>query len=722
MDFANEVNPIFVKHCTACHGGVKDAGGINFIYREKALAIGDSGNPAIKPGSPSESELIRRIKLPADHDERMPEASHGPPLTQSEIALLEQWITEGADWSGHWSFTPIQANNHTIDQHIRDSLPEHNLSPAPPASRAEWLRRVTLDLTGLLPTPSELDAFESDPSPQAFENTVDRLLASPHYGERWASVWLDLARYADSEGLGQDQRREVYPFRNWVINAFQNDLPYNEFTLKQLAGDLLPKRNLDDLIATGFHRLTAHNSEGGTDDEEFRVAAVMDRVATTYNVWQGLTMECVQCHSHPYDPILHTDYFRTYALFNSTTDADQSTHDTSIRIPYAKNKQAETLNNYNQLAAAEEQLLIGTLALNKTSTWHPPIQPKFTTSNSSLRAETRKTTNGQPDFFALGTHASSARHNLTFQTSPSLQTLSALRLTILPEDLAQARHLAEAGFSLRHLKLTRTTSDGTTTPVTLQQVFVHNQSYLEDPNNLLNPDSNLGWSVQSKIFHPHSATLVLTEPLTLQPSSQLQLQITHTGRRGNQGSVPLVVRRFQIHLTDNPDWLQSAISPDRLALKKQINQLKQKLNNTEGPRALVMKEREPALTRETRLFERGNWLTRGETIAPGTPQSIQPNKLEVTDRLQLAEWLTSHENPLTARVWANRLWHQLFGLGLVETLEDFGAAGVRPRPPPPPPPPPPQTPGDNHKKNRPKKKKRAPPQKTKKPKKKKKTP
>lgn len=253
------------------------------------------------PGRPGESELRRRITLPADDDDVMRQAKHGAPLSQEEIALFRQWIREGAEWSGHWAFTPVRRTeainldepfaNTAIDQHIYAKLAAEGVSPSPPAAKREWLRRVTLDLRGFLAMPEELADFLADESADANAKVIGRLLASPAYGERWASVWLDLARSADSEGLGSDNRREIYPYRNWVIEAFQQDLPYTDFTIKQLACDLLPNRTLDDLVATGFHRLTTQNSEGGTDDEEFRMAAVMDRAATTDNVWQGLTMQ-----------------------------------------------------------------------------------------------------------------------------------------------------------------------------------------------------------------------------------------------------------------------------------------------------------------------------------------------------------------------------------------------------------------------------------------------
>lgn len=690
IDFAKEINPLFVKHCTACHGGVKEAGGLSFIYREKAVIEGESGELAIVPGKPDESELIRRITLPADDDEVMPQAKHGPPLDEHEVDLFRQWIAEGAEWSGHWSMTPVEVTSPpevasdwaqtTIDQHILATMEAKGLSPSEPASRPEWLRRVTLDLTGLLPTMAELAAYQADESPDADAKVVDRLLASPAYSERWASVWLDLARYADSEGLGIDNRRDIYPFRNWVIEAFEEDMPFDDFTIKQLAGDLLPNRTIDDLVATGFHRLTNQNSEGGTDDEEFRMMAMMDRVATTYNAWQGLTMECVQCHSHPYDPIRHEEYFETLALFNNTRDADINANDTSIRIPSDPNQKDQVIQLFNDLQKAEEDYHALTMEMDGHSQWYQPVKTEFTTRGSSLVAETRTTEAGAPDFFALGTPGRGARHTVDFSIgSEPKKPLTVLKLTVLPEDIETARHMSEPGFGLMSVQLSRKKGDGTFENIPFQHVstsVIHNQGYVR---GLMDPKQKNGWSVTTKMFHPQWAALVLKEPLAdFQPDDRFRLELVHSGAMGNEGSVPMVVRRFQFSLSDQPDWVEKGASPARIDAFRNIQNLQNSLNKVEGPRTLIMHDLEPGLQRETRLFIRGNWMTRGEVMTPGTPEHLPPIDSENPTRLDFAKWLVADENPLTARVWANRLWHQLFGLGLVETLEDFGAAGMTP--------------------------------------------
>jgi hypothetical protein len=336
-EFSRDIRPLFAHHCTACHGGVKAAAGLSFLYRDKALSRGKSGEFAIVPGAPEKSELIRRVTS-QDPDEVMPKPEHGPRLTAAEIGRLRQWIQEGAKWSEHWSFvppvepaTPVVKNKawprSQADTFILARLESEGLKPSAEASPAEWLRRVSFDLTGLPPTLAEFEAFQGDFKKGAAagrERVVDRLLASPRFGERWAAMWLDLARYSDTYGYEKDPHRDIWPWRDWVIRAFNADMPFDQFTIKQLAGDLLEHPTADDLLATAFHRNTQNNTEGGTDDEEFRTVAVLDRVNTTWTVWQATTFGCVQCHSHPYDPFPQRDYYRFAAFFNNTEDCDQN--------------------------------------------------------------------------------------------------------------------------------------------------------------------------------------------------------------------------------------------------------------------------------------------------------------------------------------------------------------------------------------------------------------
>ncbi|WP_186754141.1 PSD1 and planctomycete cytochrome C domain-containing protein [Echinicola salinicaeni] len=330
IDFNAEVRPIINSKCITCHGGVKQSGEFSLLFEEEALAATKSGHPAIIPGDADGSEMIKRI-LDQDPEQRMP--PEGPALSKEEVDILKRWINQGAEWEDHWSFVAPEKpevpevdmeawEKNPIDHFVLEKMEEKGLSPSPQADANILARRLSLDIIGLPPSPEMIQSLESDPSLENYERIVDELLASPKYGEKWTSMWLDLARYADSKGYEADRHRDMWKYRDWVIKAFNQDMPFDQFTIEQLAGDLLPDPSKDQLIATGFHRNTMTNDEGGTDDEEFRVAAVLDRTNTTWEVWQGITMACVQCHSHPYDPIKHEEYYKFYAFFNNTADKD----------------------------------------------------------------------------------------------------------------------------------------------------------------------------------------------------------------------------------------------------------------------------------------------------------------------------------------------------------------------------------------------------------------
>ena len=363
---------------------MRQKNGVSFIFREEALGTGKSGKRTIVPGDPDGSEFMARLTS-TDPEARMP--YHAPPLPPQQIALLRRWIKEGAKWEDYWAFVPPAPRplpevkragwvRQPMDRFILARLEKEGLEPSPEAEKAELLRRVSLDLTGLPPTAEEESAYLADSSPGAYEKQVDRLLASPRYGERWASMWLDLARYADSKGYEADRDRPgVWPYRDWVIDAFNRNMPYDQFVIKQLAGDLLPHATFEDRIATSFHRQTPNNDEGGTDDEEFRLVAVMDRVATTWSVLNGITMNCVQCHSHPYDPIRHTDYYKSIAFFNTQRDADLEDDSPTLRVPKEKARYAEAAQIQQEMAGLLHPMEVSDRQAEATAQWKPlPIQ------------------------------------------------------------------------------------------------------------------------------------------------------------------------------------------------------------------------------------------------------------------------------------------------------------------------------------------------------------
>jgi len=364
IDFARDIRPILAERCWSCHGEKSNEGGLRLHTRKAALTGGDSGK-AIIPGKSADSRLIKYVTGENDLGLRMPPETSGDALSAEQIALLKSWIDQGVPWAEdsksagesppHWSFQPIvrprlPAVKNTawprnpIDHFVLAELERRGLAPSPEADRPTLLRRLSLDLLGLPPTPEEVQAFVEDRRPDAYERLVDRLLMSPHYGERWARHWLDLARYADSDGYEKDlPRPHAWRYREWVIEALNQDLPFDQFTIQQLAGDLLPAATLDEKIATGFHRNTLTNREGGIDPEEDRVKQTVDRTNTTGTVWLGLTVECAQCHSHKYDPISQREFYGLYAFFNSLAEVD---------LPVGPAVQADTITTAKEKAKA----------------------------------------------------------------------------------------------------------------------------------------------------------------------------------------------------------------------------------------------------------------------------------------------------------------------------------------------------------------------------------
>ncbi|MFM8879789.1 MAG: DUF1549 domain-containing protein, partial [Verrucomicrobiota bacterium] len=355
-DFTTEVRPILSQHCFKCHGpdDLARKGGLRLDVRDSAVLAAKSGAVALVPGKPESSELVKRIHS-KDPDEVMPPPSTRQTLTEAEKKTLQAWIAAGAEYIPHWAFQrpksvpPPDAGDspwprNPIDQFVLHQLGRRGLSPSEAADPHTLARRVSLDLTGLPPTPAEIAEFLKDPTDAGYERWVDQLLASPRYGERWARRWMDLARYADSNGYEKDRTRSIWPWRDWVIRALNADMPFDRFTLEQLAGDLLPNPTRDQLIATGFHRNTMLNEEGGIDPLEFRFHAMTDRVATTGTTWMGLTVGCAQCHTHKYDPIQHREYYQLMAFLNNADEPDLDLPEASDEARHrARLAEAETL-------------------------------------------------------------------------------------------------------------------------------------------------------------------------------------------------------------------------------------------------------------------------------------------------------------------------------------------------------------------------------------------
>ncbi len=536
VDFTRDIRPILAGKCFTCHGPDDKTrkASLRLDIREGALKPGRTGQPNLVPGKPDQSELFLRITS-NEASERMPPLKGGKALSEKETRLLRQWIEQGAPYPQHWAFVkpvrhalplvhdkswPINA----VDHFILARLEKERLRPAPPADRHALIRRLSIDLTGLPPTLAQTERFIQDRSPDAYEKLVDRLLASPAYGERWAQVWLDLARYADSQGYANDPDRTIWSWRDWVIQAFNDNMPFDRFTIEQLAGDLLPNPTTSQLVATGFHRNTLTNTEGGTNPEEFRSAAIVDRVNTTFQVWMGLTMACAQCHNHKYDPITQKEFFQVYAVLNSTEDSNAGNDAPIVNVAQVgKDREFETLN------------------------------AKLAEARKKFDEETRRVDGKQAEWEKTADRAK------------------------LPKEIAA----------------------------------------------------------------------ILAQPTARRDKKQLpKLQAHHRSLSATWNKLDAEVKKLTTEV--------------------------QKVGTT----APIL--RELAKPRTTNIQIRGNFLDKGDEVQPGLPSAFPGPDKGPINRLTLARWLVSPDNPLTARVAVNRLWEELFGVGLVETSEDFGFQGELP--------------------------------------------
>ncbi|MBS0262154.1 MAG: DUF1553 domain-containing protein [Planctomycetes bacterium] len=490
VNFNQEIRGILSRNCFACHGPDEEhrKGGLRLDLRTAALQPADSGAAAIVPGKVVDSELIERITT-ADAELRMPPKSTGRELTEGEVALLKRWIAEGATYSEHWSFEkPVRPalpqvqqpgwTKTAVDHFILSRLERAGLTPNPEADRYALIRRLSLDLRGLPPSPREVDEFVQDPSPAAYEKLVDRFLSDPAFGERWARMWLDLARYADSKGLGSDPLRTIWRYRDWVIDAFNANLPFDQFTREQIAGDLLPGSTLEQKVATAFHRNTMTNTEGGTDDEEFRVAAVKDRVDTTVQVWMGLTMGCAKCHNHKYDPLTQQEYYQFFAIFNQTADNDQPDESPTLPAPSAEiQRQMRELDD--QIAAWKKQLETPTPQLaSEQEQWESSLRVRpdwVPVEITGMQSEAGVQLKALDDGSILAGGSAAANDTYIITAKSKLAGLTAFRLETIPDaTLPQggAGRSADGNFVLSRFSVTVEDAEKAGAPATGRYVRV----------------------------------------------------------------------------------------------------------------------------------------------------------------------------------------------------------------------------------------------------------
>jgi hypothetical protein len=628
VDYNTDVKPIFNKSCITCHGGVKRQGGFSLLFRVDALAKNKSGKPAIIPGNPDSSELIKRLSL-KDPEERMP-YKH-PALSQKEITTLKTWIKEGAIWGDHWAYVPvaevsIPSNgsgpfglfgtpfwiNNDIDQFIYQKIKKEGLTPSNEADKATLLRRASLDIIGMPASEKINDWFLHNNDKNAYEKLVDTLLASPHYGEKWAALWMDLARYSDTKGYERDDSRNIWRYRDWLINAFNENKPYNQFLIEQIAGDLLPNATDAQYIATAFHRNTMTNDEGGTDNEEFRTAAVLDRVNATWEGLMGTSFGCVQCHSHPYDPFRHDEYYQFMAFFNNTRDED-------------------TYDDYPLIREFHETDSTKFVALRNWVRINEPSREKEIVQFVKMQ-------------------------------QPAINSIAA-------DELKNAALMDTKWLVFRNKAVARLKDIDLTNKTELIYRYEAYRPGGEWQIHLNKPDGPL--LCKSSVIETHGRwkeAKMQFAPMAGRYSLYLTYSSTHLKMPEETGM------QFDWFYFTNPFPSKPYTGID--TSYKFFEELLEPSFVTTTP---VMMDNPKELFRATHVFERGNWLVKGKEVTPNVPAYLGGLPANVPkNRLGMAMWLTDKKNPLVSRTIVNRIWEQFFGIGLVETLEDMGTQGIPP--------------------------------------------
>ena len=737
VDFNRDVRPILSSNCFKCHGpdAEQRQSGLRLDTFQGATAPAESGGPAIQPGQLESSELWKRI---TSHDSEvvMPPPSTKKTLTAAEKEILRTWIEAGAEYAPHWAFVrpawpasptvkDAEWSRNPLDRFVLARLEAAGLDPSKPASKEAWHRRVSLDLIGLPPSETERLAFNVDDHPGAEERVVDRLLASPRYGERWARRWLDLARYADTNGYEKDRQRSVWPYRDWVVKALNDDMPFDQFSIEQLAGDLLPHPTLDQRIATGFHRNTMLNEEGGTDPNEFRFYAMVDRVHVTSTAWLGLTLACAQCHTHKFDPVLHEDFYGTLAFLNNAEEI-------KIDVPEL-NMAAQRESLQKQIDELEGQLA-SKFPLPAPAVDAPPLTPDQTTqlrqtlldAGFAAWVETARTDAIEWAYWRP-TRMSSNLPKLTLQDDSSviasgdktkldvyslefegsLEGVTAIRLEVLPDARFPANGPGRADYEGPDgdFFLSEFTLQIDDQPVkfagateTYGKLAIVNGP--AGAVGALDGVGHSGWSCDGHQGQRDVAVFHLPEPLKASRTAKLELMFDR------HYSDPL--GKFRLAITKQPGAVKATAIPDELlallkrtseswapdertqllnyylgvapeleVARKEIADLRAQL--PKFPTTLVFLERPADNTRPTHRYHRGEFLQPKELVEPHTLPFLHAFPDGVPrDRLHFARWLMAPENPLTARVIVNRQWHAFFGRGLVRTLDDFGYQGASP--------------------------------------------
>lgn len=734
VDFARDIRPIISENCVFCHGPDEST-------READLRLDtqEGIESVIQKGSSAESELIRRL-VSDDSDIVMPPPESNRSVKADQIDFIRQWIEEGANWQTHWAFRPLIMpaipklksldQNDTdpplrnpIDYFVRQKLQENGLLPSPEAPRSTLIRRLSLDLTGLPPSPQAVDDFVADTSEDAYEKLVDRLLNSPAYGQRMAWNWLDASRYADTNGYQGDRERTMWPWRDWVVDAFNQNLPYDKFTTWQIAGDLLPDATLEQQLATGFSRNHMINGEGGRIAEENRIEYVMDMSETVGTVWLGLTLNCCRCHDHKYDPLSNRDYYQFFGFFNQTpvtgAGGDPQTAP-NLAVPSTEqSKQLDALAD--QIKATDEQLAKLTQELKaKQDEWEKQelvrlsAKPVWQATKPVKAEATGSKLSILPDQSVLTTGPAPDRDTYTIVADLPEQEITALRIDALRHESFPRNSLSysdsgnfvltEVEVSLLNVDLEKTA----TLEIASAEATFEQGSHVV--TNAFDGKNDTGWAVYEgrHVDRDHAAIFRLKHPRKIEMGESLQVVLRHDSvhKKHNLGHFRLSVTGDPApKLAENETAVKTALatvksqrtdkqkqlitnrhqetSPDF----KQVSEKKAKLVkerdalNRSFPKVMIMADM--AKPRKTFVLDRGLYNKPKEEVQSGLPAFLPPpdadsDPQQPANRLTLARWLVDSKNPLTARVTVNRFWQQVFGIGLVKTTEDFGTQGEVP--------------------------------------------
>jgi hypothetical protein len=734
VDFAKDVFPILQRSCFECHDQKLQKGKLRLDAKEHAFKRHD----IIVKGDAENSELYRRVILPRNDEDVMP--SRGEPLSKAQTEIIKAWIDSGADWPDemvvpeHWAYVaplpPVVPDTapQPVDSFIRARLAAEGLRPAPEADRATLLRRLSLDLIGLPPTPAETDAFVNDRDPLAYEKLVDRLLASDQFGVRWARPWLDLARYADSHGFQRDDLRDLWPYRDWVVDALNADMPFTQFTIEQIAGDLLPDATEAQRIATGFNRSAPTNVEAGSDPEETRVNQVHDRVNTVGMTWLGTALECAQCHDHKYDPISQRDYYGMFAFFNNTSlEADRRDAkvpgsiqfigpEMELDDPVARDQGAKLRA---EIARVDAEL--ADLAAEAT-VGQPEWEAELT---RGLAEAAREHVLGITGFESAGgaTHEILSDRSVlisgepapdqdtyTFEVRTELTGIRGIKLEALTDDSLPGKgpgrgDAKKPNFVLNNFVVTAAPAGAPerARAVEFSRARASFSQARYPVSNLRNSGNaaKAGWAIAPRFHQPHWAVLEPAEPIGFGEGTILRFKLEQNHGAGRTigrlrvsavtGSVSgppvpvAVAEALALPAAERGGRQRQAIADFRLkgdprfvSLGRRKSRLEAQLRKLRIPTTLVMREDTP---RASHVFERGDFRMPGERVEPSVPTALHPLAVASPGdptRLDLARLLVSRDNPLAARVVVNRWWAELFGRGLVTTPEDFGIKGEPP--------------------------------------------